>query len=75
MSLQNLGRSLAVGLAVLGGIAVAFATGIASADRQVGAQQAVIISNDITKQVTEVIHAAGVTGFAALPGAGGGGES
>ncbi len=68
MKLRNLARSLAVGLAALAGMSLAFATGVASADKLVRAKQAVLVSDDITKNTTDVLHAAGVSG-GTVPGA------
>ncbi len=68
MKLRNLVRSLAVAIAAVAGMSLAFATGVAGADQTVRAKQAVLVSDDITNSVTDVLHAAGVSG-GTVPGA------
>ncbi len=75
MKLRQLGRGVSLTFAALAGLSVALATGVgvAGADNVVRAKQAVLISDDITNNVTHVAHAAGVSG-GTVPGAPGAGD-
>lgn len=54
-------------IAILVCVALAFGASVATADKMVRAKQAVILSDDITKQTNDVIHFTGVSGGTVEP--------